>query len=633
LRDGSGNFAAGTITATLSGTATQVSNALTAGTYLTSTGTYNGSTARTFAVDATDANTASKVVARDASGNFSAGTITASLTGSISGNAATATALQTARTINGVSFNGTADITVTAAAGTLTGSTLASGVTASSLTSVGTLGSLTVSGNLTVDTNTLFVDAANNRVGVGTASPSYILDVVGTGTQTVAVRTNTSGDPVLYFEAAGSNAGSVRYSRSLQALQLSGQNPTVHATVDSAGNLGLGVTPSAWGSNWRAVELQYSTSGQAFAALYPVILANAYNDNTNYIYKTTAAASYYSQVLGQHRWYNAPSGTAGNAITFTQAMTLDSSGNLLVGTTSAFFNSAGRGLFEINGSSESLIALKNNNTVSGYVRGASSEFLFVGNALPVNISATGANYIALTTNSVERARIDSSGNLGLGVTPSAIGGGKYLQVLSTTSFGQQQNGSVNVMCNAYESAANAFSYIASAAGSRYNLSTSGHQWFTAPSGTAGNAITFTQAMTLDASGRLGIGVTSPGVVLDVTAATGQIRLISSTGTNHVFGSYENTGGVLRECLAATKTLVVFSVLALIAAQAVCSRLARRHTVVSLRQRAHRRWHLGQTPPNALASRRVGTSRRRMVEPTLTLLATTTKWSAANQAAM
>lgn len=60
------------------------------------------------------------------------------------GNAATATALQTARNINGVSFNGTADITVTAAAGTLTGSTLASGVTASSLTSVGTLTNLTV---------------------------------------------------------------------------------------------------------------------------------------------------------------------------------------------------------------------------------------------------------------------------------------------------------------------------------------------------------------------------------------------------------------------------------------------------------------------------------------------------------
>lgn len=66
----------------------------------------------------------------------SSGTNTGDQT-SISGNAATATALQTARTINGTSFDGTANITVTAAAGTLTGATLASGVTASSLTSFG----------------------------------------------------------------------------------------------------------------------------------------------------------------------------------------------------------------------------------------------------------------------------------------------------------------------------------------------------------------------------------------------------------------------------------------------------------------------------------------------------------------
>lgn len=75
------------VTGAITGQAGSVANALTAGTYLTSGGTFDGSAARTFAVDATDANTASKVVARDSSGNFSAGTITAAL----SGNATTAT--------------------------------------------------------------------------------------------------------------------------------------------------------------------------------------------------------------------------------------------------------------------------------------------------------------------------------------------------------------------------------------------------------------------------------------------------------------------------------------------------------------------------------------------------------------
>jgi hypothetical protein len=50
-------------------TATQVANALTAGSYLTSGGTFTGAAARTFAVDATTTATASKVVARDVNGD------------------------------------------------------------------------------------------------------------------------------------------------------------------------------------------------------------------------------------------------------------------------------------------------------------------------------------------------------------------------------------------------------------------------------------------------------------------------------------------------------------------------------------------------------------------------------------
>jgi hypothetical protein len=88
---------------------------LTRGSYLTGNN-YDGSAAQTFAVDATTANTANKVVARDASGNFAANTITAAL----SGNATTATTLQTTRTIGlsggatgtATSFNGGADITI-----------------------------------------------------------------------------------------------------------------------------------------------------------------------------------------------------------------------------------------------------------------------------------------------------------------------------------------------------------------------------------------------------------------------------------------------------------------------------------------------------------------------------------------
>jgi hypothetical protein len=88
---------------------------------------FNGNLPATLSVDATSANTASKVVARDASGNFAAGTITANVVGAVTGNASTATQLQTARNINGVSFNGTQDITIIATDSTkvaLAGSTM-----------------------------------------------------------------------------------------------------------------------------------------------------------------------------------------------------------------------------------------------------------------------------------------------------------------------------------------------------------------------------------------------------------------------------------------------------------------------------------------------------------------------------
>ena len=120
------------------------------------------------ATTAASANTASAIVARDGYGNFSASTITANLTGNASGssgsttgNAATATALQTARAINGVDFDGSAAITVTASAATLSGNTLASGVTASSLTSLGTIANLVITAGTISTTPTASTDISN----------------------------------------------------------------------------------------------------------------------------------------------------------------------------------------------------------------------------------------------------------------------------------------------------------------------------------------------------------------------------------------------------------------------------------------------------------------------------------------
>jgi hypothetical protein len=117
-------------------------------------------------------------------------------------------------------------------------------------------------------------------------------------------------------------------------------NGSVNMTLDTSGNLGLGVTPSAWGSSYRTLAI--STESNFYASTNQCgITLNAYNDNTNWRYATSDYATRYLQYQGVHYWNIAGSGTAGNAISFIQAMTLDNSGNLLVGATSTVSSAKG----------------------------------------------------------------------------------------------------------------------------------------------------------------------------------------------------------------------------------------------------------------------------------------------------
>ena len=118
--------------------------------------------------------------------------------GALEGNADTATALATARAINGVDFDGTAAITVTAAAGTLTGSTLNSGVTASSLTSVGTIATGVWNGTAIasayLDADTAHLSTTQTFTGAKTFTDTLALTGTGriTGVDTVSDSTDAA---------------------------------------------------------------------------------------------------------------------------------------------------------------------------------------------------------------------------------------------------------------------------------------------------------------------------------------------------------------------------------------------------------------------------------------------------------
>ena len=127
------------------------------------------------------------------------GSVTGSST-STTGNAATATKLAASKNINGVAFDGNADITVTAAAGTLTGATLNSTVTGSSLTSVGSLVSLEVNGAAT--NTSAFNAAASTTIDFTKSNLAYtsnnpssftLSGIKDGGTYTLAVQGTTSG--------------------------------------------------------------------------------------------------------------------------------------------------------------------------------------------------------------------------------------------------------------------------------------------------------------------------------------------------------------------------------------------------------------------------------------------------------
>jgi hypothetical protein len=183
-------------------------------------------------------------------------------------------------------------------------------------------------------TDAITIDASAN-VGIGTSSPSEKLEVAADANSRIKNQ-EIGGNSSIWLQQAVSSyliadSDWRFYTNSLE-----------RAVIDSSGNLGLGVTPSAWPSTLKVMQFG---SGAAYSTLTSndtAFASNLYADTGGTArYLNTSNATLYRQVVGQHFWYNAPSGTAGDPITLTQAMTLDASGNLLVGKTSASSTIAG----------------------------------------------------------------------------------------------------------------------------------------------------------------------------------------------------------------------------------------------------------------------------------------------------
>ena len=161
-------------------------------------------------------------------------------------------------------------------------------------------------------------------LGVGEAASVSRLQVRGSTTDSSAY--------ILYGKASSGNV--ICFMRN-DGRFLVGNGTTDNFIVTETGNVGVGVTPSAWAVSYKAIQIGSVASVSSDSTNCDIGSNRFINTSGVATYITTSAASFYRQSSGQHIWFNAPSGTAGTAITSTQAMTLDALGNLLVGLTAA----------------------------------------------------------------------------------------------------------------------------------------------------------------------------------------------------------------------------------------------------------------------------------------------------------
>ena len=266
---------------------------------------------------------------------------------------------------------------------------------------------------ITVSTNTATIGTAayflaNGNVGIGTNASGAKLSLSTTNaTQAFRVDESTSG----YTYTQGMDDTGVYFKHNSSSRNFRWGNTTTEwARIDSSGNMGIGVTPNAWSTVTALQMAGPSMWGSAGVGHWSL---NTYFDGTYYKYINTGAVTDYYQLSGTHVWRYAASGTAGANVSLSEAMRIDSSGNVSIGN-----------------STDNSTRVLNFITTSG---GSSS-------IQSVTVGATNQALTFSTTYSTfaERMRITGDGNLGIGTTSPALkttieANGAQLRIRNTTT--------------------------------------------------------------------------------------------------------------------------------------------------------------------------------------------------------
>jgi hypothetical protein len=218
-------------------------------------------------------------------------------------------------------------------------------------------------------------------LGVGVVPSLYRFEVGSGSTDTRALFTSNNAFSIGVKNGANQLGGWIG-SAGNNILTFSGNDGTMKVTIDNPGNVGVGVTPSAWSANSKALQLGSIGTVENFNNADFNLGSNYYRTSGGTLaYSTTKFATAYSQSAanGTHAWLTAASGTAGNAASFTQAMTLDASGNLLVGKSSSVATAVGIQFQPLGTSYHTLSASTNSDsTLLVYSTGAAAFRFYVG---------------------------------------------------------------------------------------------------------------------------------------------------------------------------------------------------------------------------------------------------------------
>jgi hypothetical protein len=378
---------------------------------------------------------------------------------------------------------------------------------------------------------------------------------LGTGIATaLAINTGSAGAPVLFNGALGTpTSGTVTNLTGTASININGTvGATTRSTVAATTvNANSGITLSNASNPLLSVQDTTATTGPSV-----FVQAASTIGSGEGLFGTTS---------------NHPLGFYVNAVKYASLTTtgLAVTGALSSTTGATFATSSGNvGI----GTSSPAVKLEVSSATTAEISAVSSGYTIYGGSLGMMITQTSAGLGIIKNSGVSAISISTTGNVGIGVTPatwySADGYTRALQI-STTATLIGNNNATYLTQNAYFNAAGASTYLTTNYATSYRQNSGEHVWQTAASGTAGNAITFTEAMKLNGSANLTL---STGTRHQFTTASNQgvaLQLISTytngrnwgIGSNFVVGNgelaiYDYTANTTRMLIDSSGNLLV-----------------------------------------------------------------------------